>query len=329
MAKDSECTILSELVPKFLLYAKVQRGWSETTIKQYSSRTRMFCRWLADNATVDDFTPSLLKRYLYHLSEQKWRGKLLTTTTIRSHFSALRAFGEWLAEIGLLDAEKINPARTVKLPKKNAPEVKRIEDVTANELLSAADRIHNERRSLLAGAVMSVFLHTGVRRAELLGLKVDHINLRSGILTVFHGKGDKNREIPLFSETIIALRKWLAVRGKNNTDALFSLYKNRPLGVNGLTEILRDLAAIAGYKGMRVLCHPFRHNAATWLHNEKGLSASEVQIILGHAYAHTTSGYLKSDVASIHRKVNEMSGRSGTVKQKPMVSARRSVRVAL
>jgi site-specific recombinase XerD len=108
-------------------------------------------------------------------------------------------------------------------------------------------------------AVLRVFMDTGARRGEVLGLTLDDVNLDDGLLTVT-GKGSRKRIIPIGLATVRTLERYLRARGKHPGATLPDLWLGRkgPLRASGMAELVRDRGREAGIPG-RLHPHLFRH----------------------------------------------------------------------
>ncbi len=156
--------------------------------------------------------------------------------------------------------------------------------------------------------LLEVLYSTGIRKGELLALKVGDVNLEEELLRINAGKGAKDRVAPLssvacrFLETYLnAIRPQLA-RGRA-TDALFLSSQARPLGRTTLDGIITKCAKLARIK-KRVTCHVWRHTCATHLLQNKA-NLRHVQEILGHRSLATTERYLRVTITELkeaHRR---------------------------
>ena len=157
-------------------------------------------------------------------------------------------------------------------------------------------------------ALLELLYSTGVRRAELLALTVEALDLEHGLLRVDHGKGDKDRVVPLTRLACSSLGLYLnqarpqLLRGWATGRLFVSRKRGYALSGWGLQALLRRYAKTAQVT-KHVTPHLWRHTCATHLlHNNANLR--HVQTLLGHASLATTERYLwltVSDLKAMHR----------------------------
>ena len=142
-------------------------------------------------------------------------------------------------------------------------------------------------------AMVRVFLNTGLRAAELIGLQVRDINWTNGDLLV-HGKGGKDRVLALNDSDLALLRSYLGPSGilsSGNRPVFTSLDGSKPLCGRWLRQFVKRLGEKAGITH-RVYCHGFRHTlACDLLRATKSLKV--VQDTLGHENIVTTTIYAR------------------------------------
>ncbi len=145
---------------------------------------------------------------------------------------------------------------------------------------------HKERNK----AMILTFCYTGVRKQELLNLRVSDIDFERRLLLVRQGKGRKDRMIPLSERLIAPLRSQCA--GKNARDTVY-------VGLNprSVYRVITRLARACGLQGIHP--HTLRHYFATRL-VELGVNIRVIQELLGHADLSTTAIYL--DISPMHLK---------------------------
>lgn len=171
---------LREAVEDYLLYLQHEQCASPETLRSYRPSLRRFLDWLRENGhpapKVGDITTALARRYFYHLSERglRPRSRLRLWIPIRSLF-------RMLVENGALEQ---SPVESIALPKKDPPQRLLVSDAEVAQILEAAGWQRIPWRAARDQAVLAVLIFTGVRRAELLNLRLEDIRLEEGTLLV-------------------------------------------------------------------------------------------------------------------------------------------------
>jgi len=139
----------------------------------------------------------------------------------------------------------------------------------------------------------------GLRVSELVGLQLGDVTLQPQVTILIHGKGRRERCLPLWKVTATALRAWLSVRGAVPTPEIFVSARGQPLTRAGFEYILakhvqRAIKACPSLAAKRVSPHVLRHTCAlTVLQATKDLR--KVALWLGHAHMQTTEMYTRAD----------------------------------
>jgi site-specific recombinase XerD len=283
--------LLKEAIEDYLLYLQHEQSASRETIRTYRPSLRRFLEWVQANGqpvpTIQEITTPLARRYLYHLSEQglRPRSRLRYWLPVRSLFRMLVEHG------GLTE----NPVASIALPKKDPAQRLLVTDAELLQVLEAAGRQRCAWRAARDQAVLAVLIYTGLRRAEVIGLKVGDVNLDPGTLRVTNGKGNKARVVPLCAEAKAYLERWLAFRPAVEHDYLFTTDQVRRLAENGLKALIETAKTTAGLAGAEnIKPHSIRHAAATRL-LQNGADIRSVMAWLGHSHLRTTAVYLHTD----------------------------------
>jgi integrase/recombinase XerD len=148
-------------------------------------------------------------------------------------------------------------------------------------------------------AMLHLCFAGGLRVSELLGLQLSDVTLQLQASILVHGKGRRERCLPLWRVTTAALRAWLAIRGTVPTPEVFVNARGQPLTRSGFEYILEKhvhVAAVAcpSLAVKRVSPHVLRHTCAlTVLQATKDLR--KVSLWLGHAHMQTTEMYTRAD----------------------------------
>ena len=138
-------------------------------------------------------------------------------------------------------------------------------------------------------AILHLFLQTGIRVAELVGLSLTDIDLEAGTMLV-NGKGNKQRTIYLEKKATQALRAYFASRPHTTDQHVFLNYLGSGLSVRGVMDIVEKYRKLAGIS-KQFSCHSLRHTCATYK-AVKGYTPPDLQDLLGHKKPETSLIYV-------------------------------------
>ncbi|NLM94777.1 MAG: site-specific tyrosine recombinase XerD [Firmicutes bacterium] len=268
---------LNLLIQEFIHHIAVEKGLAANTVESYQrdlSQLADFLRMPPNRITAED-----ISKYLLFLRNQ---GK--ANSTICRQLAAIRSFFAFLVREGHLDS---NPTRTLESPGSEwkLPDVLSPEEV---EVLLAQPNVRTPV-GLRDKALLEVMYATGLRVSELVGLDCDHVKLDLGYLRC-HGKGGKERIVPLGEVAVYWLEKYLASRASATNDSpLFVNRRGKRLTRQGVWKLIKEYAARGGISGS-ITPHTLRHSFATHL-LENGADLRSVQEMLGHADISTTQIY--------------------------------------
>jgi integrase/recombinase XerD len=211
----------------------------------------------------------------------------------------LRSFYAFQAAERRIEKSPVENMRTPKLP---ARLPKALPQADVERLLSAPTPSYEALRTR---TMVELLYATGMRVSELLGLKLDALNLKDGWVRVL-GKGSKERLIPMHQRAILMLRQYLAEREKRHKKAGDELFLSRRGGALSRPQFWRDLTALGRAAGLKTKLHPhlLRHSFATHL-LAGGADLRSVQELLGHASLSTTQIYTHVDASALkssHRR---------------------------
>jgi integrase/recombinase XerC len=213
----------------------------------------------------------------------------LAGRSIQRRLAALRTFFGFLLREG---AVRRNPALEVRAPKavRRLPHTLDVDQMA--QLLAHKPTSALEVRDL---ALMELFYSSGLRLAELTGLTLRDLDLKTGQVRVL-GKGRKERIAPVGSMALKALRLWLAERSRLAPPDQAAVFVGRHGAPLGPRAVQLRVAALARAAGLQQHLHPhmFRHSFATHL-LESSRDLRGVQELLGHANISTTQVYTHLD----------------------------------
>lgn len=192
-------------------------------------------------------------------------------------------------------------ARVLAIPAKRFDKaiVTFLDDAEVTAVLHAPDRSRWEGRRDYT--LMLVAIQTGLRISELLGLNCGDISLGVGGHLRCHGKGRKDRAVPLTEQVETALRTWLAERRGQPDEPVFATHTGHRLSSDAVQRRValhtRTAAATCpSLQGRPLSPHVFRHtNAMSLLH--AGVDTTVIALWLGHADVRSTNAYLHADLA--------------------------------
>ncbi|WP_309715780.1 tyrosine-type recombinase/integrase [Armatimonas sp.] len=293
---------LTEAFERYRLYISAEIGLAKTTTHSYMSWLHHWEKWLIEcghtSPTVLMFNQAILTSFIHHLHSKNLRPR-----SVHSVFHPLRSFGEFLV---LRHGIAENYAKLIKLPKKDAAIRLTVSDEEVSGLVDAAGKIRNKKRSLLSIAIIGVLAHSGLRRSEILALRVSDVSFSDGSITVRSGKGSKSRRVFPHDDCMSSLMTYIKARG-SESDSLFVGGGGRGIGAQALSSVLEEVKCIAGLRSeTRIGVHALRHNCATRL-LRNGADLGQIQRFLGHSSIQTTEIYLhtgEEDIRSISSKTS-------------------------
>jgi len=245
-------------------------------------------RDLADLAAHLDGSPAIASAEQIEAWLADLRGRGQAPSSVARRAAAARSFYRHLVALG---QRADNPAADIDLPRRRRRLPRSLSLGEVERLIDAANG--TTPRSFRDRALVELLYGAGLRVSEAVGLERAGIDLEERTVRCV-GKGDKERVVPLGSQAVETLRRYLA-RGRPYLDRrhrpeLFLNAQGGPLTRGGAFLILRRLAAKAGLDPERIHPHLLRHSFATHL-LEGGADLRSVQEMLGHADLGTTELY--------------------------------------
>ena len=300
------------LVSQFLEYLKLERHFSDYTVKSYGADLQQFGQYLAgeigrpigapiaekmNNDQIDQkaikVEPLTIREFLAYLYGQNY-----TKSTTARKLATLRSFYKFLIRRGQVS---VNPLSTIRTPKqeKRLPKCLDLDQVQKlleapgdADILSARDK-----------AMLEVLYSSGIRVSELVELEMADMDLQEGVLRV-KGKGRKDRITPIGSQAIKALQKYFEMRNSDSKcqqsrDAarVFLNKHGEALSTRSVRRKLDKYLVSAGLDP-GISPHTLRHSFATHLLNN-GADLRSVQELLGHQSLSTTQIYTHLSTARI------------------------------
>ncbi|MCI8534701.1 MAG: tyrosine recombinase XerD [Hungatella sp.] len=271
-------------IRQFMEYLAQEKHASKNTQMSYRRDLSQMWEYLREQGITDPakVTKTLLNSYILYLEKQ---GK--ATTTISRMLAAIKAFFHFEFCQGKI---RKDPAQLLKAPKveKKAPTILGVEEVV--NLLNQPDG--GSPKELRDKAMLELLYATGIRVSELIGLKLEDMNLPIGFITC--RDEHKERTVPFGKMTRQALEQYLEQgRGKllkgKQSQWLFVNCSGSPMSRQGFWKIIKHYGEKAGI-ATDITPHTLRHSFAAHLIGG-GADIRAVQTMMGHSDMATTQAY--------------------------------------
>jgi len=278
----------------------VERRGSPNTCDSYAYAFRLLFEYASDclkippsQLQLEHLDAPLIVNFLGHLETK--RGNGAGSRNIR--LAAIKSFMRYMEYRVPSALEQIQ--RILAIPAKKT-DTHLVRHLTAQEMQSILDAPDpTVRDGIRDRAMLYLCFAAGLRVSELIGLRLDDMTLQPQASILVHGKGRKERCLPLWRETASVLRAWLTVRGEVPVPELFLNARNESMTRSGFEYILRKHVNTAerqcpSLSAKRVSPHVLRHTCAmTILQATKDLR--KVSLWLGHSNMQTTEIYTRAD----------------------------------
>jgi integrase/recombinase XerD len=301
---------MQALVEDFLQHLRHERGQAEHTQRTYAALLSKFVAW-AEQQGLKDWTSVELRHLMSFLQHERERAlanqpkdstRRLSSESLYLEIAALRALYRFAENEKLLP---VNIAENLSLPRRWKRLPKALTGEEIERLLTP--ETPETPRSLCDQAVLELAYASGLRLAELRGIRLEQLHLEAGFVTII-GKGNKERVVPVGKTAVAALQRYLEVGRPQlvtprSTANVFLTARGTPFAAVTLWLRIKQRVQRTGIE-RNVTPHMLRHSFATHL-LENGADLRVIQELLGHASIGTTELYTHvagNRLREVHRK---------------------------
>jgi integrase/recombinase XerD len=286
---------MEKYLKDFLGFIRIERGYSENTVKAYQRDLGQFQRFAKKSASAK-IDRQTIKDYLEYLYDEGF-----SVSSTERKLACLKSFFKYLIREGKIDKD---PTSDIKLPKKAKRLPKSLSIGETIRLISSPrEKTHISIRD---AALLEMLYATGMRASEVVSLNISDINLSVSFVRCL-GKGSKERIVPINKATLKAIKEYLEKAKpkfpKKDEEPLFVDKNGERLTRQGLWLIVKKYVKLSGVKG-KTSPHTLRHSFATHL-LEKGADLRSVQEMLGHSDISTTQIYTSVSRERLKRVYNK------------------------
>ena len=272
----------TEKIERFKQWMRSKR-YSESTINTYSEALKVFLNFYKEKSIKDITNNDLIIFNNEYIIANK-----LSAAYQNQIVNGVKLF------FAKIENAKLNP-ELVHRPKKYNPLPKVLAMEEVAKIINALDNVKHK-------TMLSLIYSAGLRRSELLNMRIEHIDSKRMQLTIKKSKGGKDRITPL-SETILELLRQYYQEYKPK-DYLFEGQSGEQYSERSLALVLKKACHLAGIK-KQVNLHMLRHSYATHL-LESGTDLRYIQELLGHKSSRTTEIYTHVSQKSINKIVSPL-----------------------
>jgi integrase/recombinase XerC len=280
----------------FTDYLLLEKNYSKLTVKAYQNDLETFNAFIReeyDRDSINDVNYPQIRNWIVSMVE-----KNISNRSINRKVSALNTYFKFLLKIGDVQSNPLAKHRALKTSKKiHVP-------FSESEISMVLDELHydDDFEGIRNKLIIELFYSTGIRRIELVELKLDSINFDNKTLKVL-GKRNKERIVPLIKPVLNTLVKYLKMRNEltyiEDIDRLFLTQKGVKIYETLVYRIINDYFSIASSKVKRSP-HILRHSFATHLLNQ-GADLNAVKELLGHSSLAATQVYTHNSIAELKK----------------------------
>ena len=286
----------------FTAYLSLEKKYSAHTVTAYRKDIQEFSAFVSKEYniyTIDNIVYAIIRNWIVQLVDTQ-----ISNRTVNRKLASLKAYYKFLQKINVISKNPLAKHKALKTKKKIEVPFSEIEMDKILEQIPFKDDFEGVRDKLL----IELLYATGIRRAELINIKLNDFNVEGASLKVL-GKRNKERIIPLVPSLVPLLLRYLDYRSKLQiivaTEALLLTKSGHKIYETLVYRVINKYLSMVSSK-LKKSPHILRHTFATHLLNN-GANLNAVKELLGHSslastqiYTHNSIAELKKVYASAH-----------------------------
>lgn len=249
--------------------------------------------------TLEDFDAELILGFLAHLENERHNA----VRSRNARLAAIKAFARYVAVQCPPALLLIQQILAIPMKRFDKPLLGFLSREEVRAILAAPDgSTWCGRRDRV---LLKLLYNTGARVSELIRISVDDLELKVTPSVRLHGKGRKQRTIPLWKETVMEIRHWVDFAGLQNNQPLLPNRWGKTMTRSNVAERLAravdtTMPHCPSLEGRNISPHTLRHTTAMHL-LQSGVDITVIALWLGHESPVTTHGYVEADLAMKER----------------------------
>ncbi len=283
----------------FLDYLGLEKKYSDHTILAYKKDIQEFISFCEEEHSISNIVNivnieyTIVRSWLVALSEKK-----ISNRTINRKIASLKAYYKFLQKVGEINTSPLLKHKALKVAKKIEVPFSEIEMEQILSQMDFRDGFEGVRDNL----IIDILYATGMRRAELINLKLSDLDISQGVIKVL-GKRKKERIIPLLPKTKKLLQLYVKERNLltkiNDVEYLFLLKSGNKIYETFVYRVINGYFSKVSTK-VKKSPHILRHTFATHLLN-KGADLNAVKELLGHSSLASTQVYTHNGIEELKK----------------------------
>ena len=284
-------------ITHFIEYLNYEKNYSPYTVTAYKKDLesfQIFSKKEYNESDLPQLPYSIIRSWIVTLVDSD-----ISNRSINRKVSSLKSYYNYLVKTKQITQNPLHKHKSLKTSKKvNIP-------FSQKEVFEVLELFENSKdfESVRDKLIIELMYTTGMRRSELIGLKLSSVDLSQNIVKVV-GKRNKERQIPLLNSVTKTIRNYLILRGKNvaKNDCFLITKKGEKMYPTLVYRIINEYFSKVSLK-IKKSPHVIRHSFATHLLNE-GADLNSVKELLGHSSLASTQVYTHNNLKGLKKMYN-------------------------